>query len=141
MIACAIAYMFKNLSLKDWLIYSERFGMPIPIGETSAPKDSPEWIAMLDAVQSIMAGSAAVKNVGEQITLLETKGPGRSALREADRAARPDHGFDLARERSLDDVARGAAAAGRERAGRGKRHPRARRHGVDPRRCRRSRGS
>jgi hypothetical protein len=31
---------------------------------------------MLDAVQSIMAGSAAVKNVGEQITLLETKGPG-----------------------------------------------------------------
>lgn len=76
MIACAIAYMFKNLSLKDWLIYSERFGMPIPIGETNAPKDSPEWNAMLDAVQSIMAGSAAVKNVGENITLLETKGQG-----------------------------------------------------------------
>lgn len=76
MLPCAIAYMFKHLPLKDWLIYCERFGMPIPIGETSAPKDSPEWSAMLSAVESIMAGAAAVKNVGENITLLETKGTG-----------------------------------------------------------------
>ncbi len=76
MLPCAIAYMFKHLPLKDWLIYCERFGMPIPIGETNAPEDSPEWSAMLSAVESIMAGAAAVKNVGENITLLETKGTG-----------------------------------------------------------------
>lgn len=76
MLPCAIAYMFKHLPLKDWLVYCERFGMPIPIGETSAPKDSPEWDAMIAAVDSIMAGAAAVKNVGENITLLETKGAG-----------------------------------------------------------------
>ena len=82
MIACAIAYMFKNLSLKDWLIYCERFGMPIPIGETNAAKDSPEWDAMLAAVESIMSGAAAVKNTGEQITLLETKGHGDMPYRD-----------------------------------------------------------
>jgi hypothetical protein len=76
MLPCAIAYMFKHLPLKDWLVYCERFGMPIPIGETAAPKDSPEWAAMVAAVESIMAGAAAVKNTGENITLLETKGVG-----------------------------------------------------------------
>jgi phage gp29-like protein len=74
MLPCAIAYMFKHLPLKDWLIYCERFGMPIPIGETNAPPDSPEWKNMVSAVESIMAGAAAVKNQGENITLLETKG-------------------------------------------------------------------
>jgi phage gp29-like protein len=76
MLPCAIAYMFKHLPLKDWLVYCERFGMPIPIGETNAAKDSPEWEAMVAAVESIMAGAAAVKNTGENITLLETKGVG-----------------------------------------------------------------
>jgi phage gp29-like protein len=76
MLPCAIAYMFKHLPLKDWLVYCERFGMPIPIGTTSAPKDSAEWLAMLAFVEDIMAGAAAVKNQGEDVTILETKSGG-----------------------------------------------------------------
>jgi phage gp29-like protein len=79
MLPCAIAYMFKHLPLKDWLIFCERFGSPIPIGETAAAQDSPEWDKMVAAVEAIMAGAAAVKNVGENITLLET-GKGSTQL-------------------------------------------------------------
>jgi hypothetical protein len=51
--ATSVAYMFKNLSLKDWLIFSERFGMPLPVGKTSATKGSDEWDAFVEALRSI----------------------------------------------------------------------------------------
>jgi hypothetical protein len=41
--ATSVAYVYKNLSLKDWLIFSERYGMPLPVGKTSASQGSPEW--------------------------------------------------------------------------------------------------
>jgi phage gp29-like protein len=116
MVACAIAYMFKNLSLKDWLIYCERFGMPIPIGETTAAKDSPEWTAMLQAVESIMAGAAAVKNVGEQITLLETKGHGDMPYR--DLVERMDRMMaSIWRGADLSTMSRGGGSSGKSAVG------------------------
>ncbi len=112
MLPCAIAYMFKNLPLKDWLIYCERFGMPIPIGETNAPKDSPEWGAMLSAVEAIMGGAAAVKNAGENITLLETKGTGvaphKGLVERMDRAMSA-----MWRGSDLSTMSRGAEGGGR----------------------------
>ena len=77
--ASSVAYMFKHMPLKDWLAYSEKFGMPGVLGKTDAAKDTPEWNAMEEAVKSLINDWAAVCNRSSEITLLETKG-GASSL-------------------------------------------------------------
>jgi len=52
MIACSIGYMAKRSAFNDWLVFSEKFSVPGVLGRTSAKKDSPEGIAMRDAVRS-----------------------------------------------------------------------------------------
>lgn len=54
-VACAIAALFKRLSLEDWLIWSERFGQPGIHGVTSAVPDSPEWEQAVDALKAYSA--------------------------------------------------------------------------------------
>jgi phage gp29-like protein len=38
--ACSIAYMFKNMPLKDWVSYSDKYGTPGVLGQTNAAKGS-----------------------------------------------------------------------------------------------------
>lgn len=47
--ATAIAYLFKRMSMADWVIYCGRVGPGIH-AKTSAPKGSPDWAALEDAV-------------------------------------------------------------------------------------------
>jgi phage gp29-like protein len=75
-IACCVAAMFKRLPLNDWLIYSERHGMPGFIGKTGAAKGSTEWTAMVDAVAAIAANFAAVVSKDDDIAKLETAAAG-----------------------------------------------------------------
>ena len=70
--ACAVAYMYKHLPLRDWLAYSGKFGLPGLLAETPAQKDSPEWDAMVDAVRDFANEWAAVVSQGAKITLVET---------------------------------------------------------------------
>ncbi|MBI4024842.1 MAG: DUF935 family protein [Verrucomicrobia bacterium] len=74
--ASSILYLFKHAPLKDWLIYSERHGMPGIRGKTNAPKDSPQWEAMLEAIQNFAAEFAAVMSADETIEAIDlsTKG-------------------------------------------------------------------
>ena len=58
--ACAAAYMFKHLPLQDWLLYSEKYGMPIPIGKSPDQPGSEGWEAMEDAVGALGACDGAV---------------------------------------------------------------------------------
>ena len=79
--ACSIAYMFKNLPLKDWLAYSDKFGTPGVLGQTSAAKGSDGGNAMRDAVASfgqnwsgvIYGADGAIK---EPISLVTASGEG-----------------------------------------------------------------
>ncbi len=48
--ACSIAYMFKNLPLKDWVAYSDKFGTPGVLGQTNAARGSDAGNALRDAV-------------------------------------------------------------------------------------------
>ena len=48
--ACSVAYMFKNLPLKDWLSYSDKFGTPGVLGRTNAAEDSDAGRSMAAAV-------------------------------------------------------------------------------------------
>lgn len=71
MSASAVAWMFKNLPLKDWLIYCERHGMPIPHGKTAAKKDSEQWDALVDAVAALASESAIVTSEGDVIDMID----------------------------------------------------------------------
>jgi phage gp29-like protein len=50
--ALSIAYMFKRLSLQDWLAFNEKFSIPGVLGRTTAAKDSDAGRAMRDSVLS-----------------------------------------------------------------------------------------
>jgi phage gp29-like protein len=58
--ACAVAYMFKHLPLQDWLIYSEKFGMPIPVVTCPDQVDSDGWKAAESAAEAIGACDGVV---------------------------------------------------------------------------------
>lgn len=72
--ASSIAYMYKVLSLKDWVIFNERNGMPGFIGRTSAAKGTTEWNNLVDAVNALSNDFAAVLNIGDGIEVLDLKG-------------------------------------------------------------------
>jgi phage gp29-like protein len=48
-VATAIAYLFKRMSMMDWVIYCGRVGPGIH-AKTSAQKDSPDWKSLEEAV-------------------------------------------------------------------------------------------
>jgi len=55
----ALAYLAKNLSLKDWLIFAEVFGMPIRIARyepSASPEEKRELLTMLESLGSNAAG-------------------------------------------------------------------------------------
>lgn len=55
----AMVYLAKNLSLKDWMIFAEVFGMPVRIARyepTATPEEKRELLAMLESLGSNAAG-------------------------------------------------------------------------------------
>ncbi len=88
--ASSVAYMFKHLPLKDWLVYCERHGMPGIRGKTSAPKGSEAWETMLTAVKNFASEFAAVMSTDETIEAIDlsTKGelPYEKLIEYLDRA-------------------------------------------------------
>jgi phage gp29-like protein len=55
----AMAYLAKNLALKDWMVYAELFGMPVRIARyepQATAEEKRELLTMLDALGSRAAG-------------------------------------------------------------------------------------
>lgn len=71
MAACSVAYIYKTMSLKDWVIYNQRHGMPGIHGKTDAAKNSPEWDDLVTAVQNFAADLALVTNSGATIDKID----------------------------------------------------------------------
>jgi phage gp29-like protein len=71
--ACSVAYVFKTLTLRDWLNYSERFGTPGILGKTDAAIGSNGWRAMEEALQKFSVDWASVTNPTNDIHLVEAK--------------------------------------------------------------------
>ncbi|MGF1485417.1 MAG: DUF935 family protein [Opitutales bacterium] len=86
----AIAYLFKQLPLRDWLIYCERNGMPGVRGVTDAPIDSPEWNAAREAVRDFGAEFHALMSRGTEIEPIDLSSTGKlpypSLIERMDRA-------------------------------------------------------
>mgnify|MGYP000560191737 CR=1 FL=1 len=74
--ASSIAYMFKILPLRDWLIFCEKFGIPPVIGKTNASQDSKEWETMVNAVGNFMNDWAAVISLNSEIEFPQVGGSG-----------------------------------------------------------------
>lgn len=99
--ASAVAYMFKHLPLQDWLILSEDFGKPVPVGECPDAFDSPGWRAMEDAVAAIKNCDGVVVGANGKITFANPLGgqhaPQPELIERMDRAiAMLWRGSDLA---------------------------------------------
>lgn len=76
--ASSIAYLYKHLPLRDWLVYCERNGMPGVRGVTDALPGSAEWEAALEAVRDFGAEFHALMSRGTDIEPIDLSS--RSAL-------------------------------------------------------------
>ncbi|NCC50912.1 MAG: DUF935 family protein [Spartobacteria bacterium] len=74
--ASSIAYMYKHLPLRDWLIYSQKHGAPGIHGITDAMAGSDEWIALETAVKNFGIDLAMVTNRGAEIKPIDTSANG-----------------------------------------------------------------
>jgi phage gp29-like protein len=117
--ALSVAYMFKQLSLKDWVSYSEKFGTPGLLAKTTAAKDSAEWQVVVEAVEAFGQDWSAVVNEGSSIELIEAKGAGSlpfpSLVERMDRAiATICRGADLSTLSAGSGAGQGASLQGDE---------------------------
>jgi phage gp29-like protein len=74
--SCSIAYLFKHLPLRDWLVYCERNGMPGVKGVTDAQPGSPQWEAALDAVRDFGAEFHALMSRGTTLEAVDLSARG-----------------------------------------------------------------
>jgi len=65
--SCSIAYLFKHLPLRDWLVYCERNGMPGVKGTTDAIPGTPQWDSARSAVLDFGSEFHALLNRGTDI--------------------------------------------------------------------------
>jgi hypothetical protein len=74
--ATSVAYLFKQLPLKDWLILCEKFGLPGLHGKTDAKEGSEEWSKMRDALANFGIDWAILTNLAAQVETIEVKNAG-----------------------------------------------------------------
>lgn len=76
---CAYMYLFKNYSIKDWLIFNERFAMPMRIGKFSSSTSEADRRVLKNAVYNLGADAAAVISDSTVIEMIESAGKVPSA--------------------------------------------------------------
>lgn len=74
--SCSIAYIFKHLSLRDWIIYSERNGMPGIKGITDSHPGSPAWYSAAQSVSQFGAEFSALLTRGNDIQPIDLSSRG-----------------------------------------------------------------
>ncbi|MGK4473814.1 DUF935 domain-containing protein [Aeromonas molluscorum] len=81
---CAVLYMLKSFTTRDWWAFAEVFGIPIRVGKYG-PNATPEQIATLkSAIATIASDSGAVIPDSMMVDLVETaKGNGGDTLFES----------------------------------------------------------
>lgn len=75
--ATSVAYLFKHLPLRDWLVYCERNGMPGVRGVTDAMPGSAEWDSARDAVRDFGAEFHALMSRGTDIEAIDLSSGGQ----------------------------------------------------------------
>jgi phage gp29-like protein len=75
-IATSIAYIYKQLGLRSWANFVDKYGMPFVIGKTDAAYGSPEWDQMVAAISGISSDGSLVTNLSAQVDQLKVEGLG-----------------------------------------------------------------
>ncbi len=68
--ACAWLYLFKNYSLKDWVIFSEVYGMPLRLGKYPSGANEDTKRALKSALLSLASDGAGIIPQGADIELI-----------------------------------------------------------------------
>lgn len=63
--AIACAWMYKTIALRDWLIYSESMGMPVPVVNTNHREGTPGWNALNDALSNFGPNSRLILSIAD----------------------------------------------------------------------------
>jgi phage gp29-like protein len=98
--ASAIAYLYKQLALKTWVNYNEKFGMPFLHGSTNAQQGSTEWNDFKQALMGFSSDGAILTSTGSVLEAINTSQgttiPMEALLERMDRAiGRVWNGGDL----------------------------------------------
>ena len=116
-VAAAVIAMAKRLSWNDWLLFSEKCGMPVILGNTNAQRDTPAWAAMSRAIRAIAPKTGLLADTGTTLNAVSMGSGGQNTYRElvdtVDRAISALYrGGDLATQSSGPDAAGVNAQAG-----------------------------
>lgn len=76
---CAWMYLFKNYTVKDWMVFNERFAMPMRVGKFKPSATAEEKKVLRQAVFNLGADAAAVISDSTVIEILESSGKSPSA--------------------------------------------------------------
>jgi phage gp29-like protein len=74
--AISVCYLFKKLSLEDWVNFSEKFGLPGIHGLTDAVKGSGEWDDFVAALGDFANDFVTATNRSAEIKLIESSRTG-----------------------------------------------------------------
>lgn len=74
--ATAVCYIVKRFAQGDWAAYSSRFGMPTPVYNSTAKRNTPEYDAAVDALANLVNGCGMVLAAGEVFDLKQPAGTG-----------------------------------------------------------------
>lgn len=117
-IPAALLAMAKRLSWNDWLLFSERCGMPVVLGKTPAPIGSTAREALKRAIRAVAPKTGLVADLDAQVEIVSLGANGGPATYRAlvdvvDRAISALYrGGDLATTSSAPDAAGVNAQAG-----------------------------
>lgn len=70
-IASSIAYIYKQLGLRSWANFVDKYGMPFIHAKTNASFGSPEWDQMVSAVAAIRSDGSLVTNLEGELQALK----------------------------------------------------------------------
>jgi phage gp29-like protein len=68
---CAWMYLFKNYTVKDWVVFAERFAMPMRVGKYQPGASAEERRVLRNAVFNLGSDAAAVISDSTVVELLE----------------------------------------------------------------------
>lgn len=72
-------YLFKNFSIKDWVIFAEAYGQPIRVGKYGAGASDDDKNVLLRAVANIGSDAAAIVPDNMQIEFIEAQNKSQTA--------------------------------------------------------------
>ena len=70
LMASSIAYMYKQLALRSWVAFCEKFAIPYLHGKTPASYNSQEWNQMLSTLQNFASDGAMVTNDQAKVEMI-----------------------------------------------------------------------